>query len=155
MRVRRGGLSLGLLIAGTASTVSGFLIQFVYHVGHALRGTRLVWGWSYATWVTFHQVSSLALLGLAVWHLVLNRKALLAILKRRSAWHRQVPLLFALFALATVIALVAWGAPTTSAEHLLVEIHDKLVIPMAALLLVHVWQRRTRLRRPRFNLCGR
>lgn len=157
MKVGRGWLSLVLLIGGAASTLSGFLIQFRFHMGRAPRGTR-VWGWNCATWATFHQISSLLLLTIATWHLVLNRKALVAILKRRGAWHRQGPLLFALFAIASVIALIAWLAPNALTEHGLVEIHDKLVIPMAVLLVMHVWQRRRRLILSpvaRFRLCGR
>jgi hypothetical protein len=94
------------------------------------------------------------MLAIAAWHLYLNRKPLLALLKRNDAWRRQGPILFAAFAAAVLTALVAWaaaaGSGDPSAERALVEIHDKVVIPMSVLLVLHVWQRRFRLlSRPR------
>ncbi len=145
MRVGRGRINAGLLIAGTASTVSGFLIQICYHMGHAARDARLVWGWGYSTWAWFHRISSIVLLAIVAWHLVLNRKPLLAGLKRTGAWRRQGPILFALFTIASLIALGAWGSESALTERGLVEIHDKLVLPMAVLLVLHVWARRARL----------
>ncbi len=147
----RSLLNVGQLVAGVASAVSGFLIQFCYHMGHGASGgvTRIVWGWGYATWALFHQLASAAMLAIAVWHLYLNRKPLLALLKRAGAWRRQGPIFFATFAFAALTALAAWTVAGASgnrlAEHGLVEIHDKVVIPMSVLLALHIWQRRSRL----------
>jgi len=145
----RGLLNVGLLVAGTASLPSGFLIQLTYHMGHGVWAGRSVWGWDYPTWALVHQLSSAALLAFAAWHLYLNRKPLLAILKRNGAWRRQGPILFATFAAAVATALLAWavghGFNHHFAERALVEIHDKVVLPMSVLLALHVWQRRSRL----------
>jgi hypothetical protein len=149
----RGWLNLGLLVTGLASLVSGFLIQIEYHMhdGAAFRATRLVWGLGYAAWTLVHQVGSASMLTIAVWHLVLNRKPLFALLTRDGAWRRQASVFFALFVVAVVTALAAWIAGTlvdsNRIEHALVEIHDKVVIPMAVLMVVHAWQRRARLLR--------
>jgi hypothetical protein len=145
----RRSINVSLLIAGTASLVSGFLIQATYHMGHGTWAGRPVWGWTYPTWALFHQISSAMLLAFATWHLSLNRKPLFAILKRNHAWRRLGPILFAAFAAAVTTALLAWIAAVASgnffAERALVEIHDKVVILMSVLLAVHVWQRRFRL----------
>jgi hypothetical protein len=150
MRSRRG-LNLGLLVTGAASAVSGFLIQLTYHMHHgvAVRASRMVWGLGYPAWAVVHQVSSVLMLAIAVWHIVVNRKPLVAYLTRNGAWRRQAPVLFALFMMAVATALVAWTAGhvfgSASAERTLVEIHDKVVIPMSVLLVMHTWQRRARL----------
>jgi hypothetical protein len=152
MKSRRW-LNLGLLATGVVSAVSGFLIQFTYHMHHgaAARATRLVWGLGYAAWALVHQISSALMLGIVVWHLVLNRKPLFAMLTRGSAWRRQAPHFFALFTVAVITALGAWGAGTlfssNHTEHTFIEIHDKIVIPMAVLMVIHIWQRRARLLR--------
>lgn len=150
----RRTINVSLLVAGLASVVSGFLIQATYHMGHGTWAGRPVWGWAYPTWALFHQISSAALLTFAAWHLYLNRRPLLAILKRNDAWRRKDPILFATFTIAVATALSAWAAAVVFDHHLaeraLVEIHDKIVIPMSVLLVLHVWQRRSRLlSRPR------
>jgi hypothetical protein len=155
----RGSINVSLLVAGTASLVSGFLIQVSYHMRHGVSAGRTVWGWDYPTWALFHQIFSAALLAFAPWHLYLNRKQLLAILKRTGGWRRQGPILFATFAAAVTAALLAWAAAVgfdqPLAERALVEIHDKVVIPMSVLLALHVWQRRSRLlSRPRATARG-
>jgi hypothetical protein len=152
--VLRGSINVSLLVAGTLSLVSGLLIQVSYHMGHAVSAGRSVWGWDHPTWALFHQVSSAFLLAFAAWHLYLNRKPLLAILKRSGAWRRQGPILLATFTAAVTTALLAWAAAVAFDRHLaeraLVEIHNKIVIPMSVLLALHVWQRRSRLlSRPR------
>lgn len=144
-------LNLGLLGTGLLSAVSGFLIQFTYHMHHgaAVRATRLVWGLGYQAWAVVHQVSSVLMLVIALWHLWLNRKPLLALLKRAGHGRRQARALFVLFTIAVVTALVAWIAGTLFdgklVERALVEVHDKIVIPMAILMVMHTWQRRARL----------
>jgi hypothetical protein len=152
MRSRRW-LNIGLLVTGAVSSVSGFLIQFEYHMHHgaAARATRLVWGLGYPAWALVHQIGSALMLGIVVGHLVSNRKPLFARLTRGSAWRRQLPNFVALFALAVITALVGWTAgklfDSKLIEHTLVEIHDKVVIPMFILMVIHTWQRRVRLLR--------
>jgi uncharacterized membrane protein (UPF0136 family) len=157
----RTSINVSLLVAGTMSLVSGFLIQVSYHMNHRVSAGRTVWGWDYPTWALFHQISSAALLAFAAWHLYLNRRPLLAILKRNGAWRRQGSILFVTFAAAVTTALLAWAAAVgfdhRLAERALVEIHDKVVIPMSVLFVLHVWQRRSRLLsrpRARASQCG-
>lgn len=147
----RRWLNMGLLATGLATSVSGFLIQFEYHMHHeaAARATRLVWSLGYPAWALVHQIASTLMLGMVVWHLVLNRKPLLALLTRGRAWRRQAPHFFVLFAIAVFAAGAAWGAgklfDSTPVEGILVEIHDKIAIPMFVLMVIHTWQRRARL----------
>ena len=150
MRPRRL-LNVGLLGTGLAVMVSGFLIQVTYHMHHgaAVRTTRMVWGLGYSAWAVVHQMGSALMLVLAVGHLWLNRKPLLALLKRASQWRRQSSIFFALFTFAVVTALAAWILGKIfdgmMAERALVEVHDKIVIPMSILMIMHAWQRRERL----------
>jgi hypothetical protein len=146
-------LNLGLLGTGLVSMVSGFLIQLTYHMHHGVdvRATRMVWGLGYPDWAVVHQASSALMLVIAVWHLWLNRRPLFALLKHAGQGRRQARTLFVLFTLAVVTALVAWIAGKLfdgySVERALVEVHDKIVIPMAVLMVMHTWQRRARLLR--------
>ncbi len=152
MRSRRM-LNFGLLGTGLASMVSGLLIQTNYHMHHGFedRSTRIVWGLGYSTWTVIHQVCSALMLVIVAWHLWLNRKPLLALLKRASQWRRQAFIFFALFMFAVVTAVAAWIAGTLldskTVERGLVEIHDKLVIPMSVLMVMHTWRRRASLLR--------
>ncbi len=149
-RAGRRCINLGLFATGVASAASGLLIQARYHIGHG-RGpgeAGSVGGWSYPAWALVHQIASGLLLGLVTWHLYLNRKALLAVLTRNGAWRRQGPILVVLFALAVLTALSALSAGISDdhvVEHRLVEIHDKVVLPVSILLALHVWTRRSRL----------
>ena len=151
-RTRRYLINISLLLAGFVSLLSGFLIQFTYHIGHAAATDegRIVWGWDRPTWALCHQLSSAVLLAVVAWHLYLNRKPLFAGWKRAGAWRRQSPIFFALFTLAVATAMIAWIAAQVFyhplAEHVAVEVHDKVVIPMSILLALHVWERRSRLR---------
>lgn len=160
-RSRRRLINIGLLTTGLAALVSGFLIQFCYHMGHqASSGAsgassaagRTVWGWDHATWAVFHQIASALMLAFAAWHLLLNRKPLFATLRRGGAWRGRGPLLFTLFTLAVATSLSAWAVGAIFdyrfAERAFVEIHDKVVLPMSVLLVLHVWERRTRLLAP-------
>jgi hypothetical protein len=149
----RRWLNLGLLAAGAVSLVTGLLIQFTYHLHHgiAVRGTRLVWGLDYPAWALIHPIASALMLALAAWHLWLNRKPLLALLRRDGRWRRQATLLLVLFTLAVITAVVAWTVGKIvdgrMTERALVEIHDKVTLPLSALMVLHTWQRRARLLR--------
>ena len=99
----------------------------------------------------------------AFWHLWLNRKPLLALLKHGDQRRRQARTLFVLFTLAVVTALLAWITGKlfdgNLVERGLVEVHDNLVIPMAILMVMHIWQRRARsaghlLADSGFSACG-
>jgi hypothetical protein len=147
MRPRRG-LNLGLPGTGAVSLVSGFLVQITYHMHHgiAVRAARLVWGLGYPAWALIHQVALALKLAIANWHLWLNRKPLLALLKRDGRWRRQVPIFIVVFTLAVTTAVAAWTAGGRFAgqvtERRLVEIHVKVTIPMSILMVPHAWQRR-------------
>jgi hypothetical protein len=121
------------------------------HSGFEDRTTRLVWGLRYSAWAIIHQVCSALMLVIVAWHLWLNRKPLFAWLKRASQWRRQAPTFFALFTFAVVTAMAAWIAgkllDSKAVEHALVEIHDRVVIPMSVLMVMHTWRRRARLLR--------
>ena len=147
MRSRRW-LNLGLLMTSACSLLTGFLIQITYHMHHgaAVRATRMVWGLGYPAWALIHQIASALMLILAGWHIFLNRRPFFAWLKKR-----QNPGFVALFTLAVLSALAAWVAgklfDSTMVERALVEVHDKLAIPLSVLLAWHIGRRRGRLLR--------
>jgi hypothetical protein len=135
-----------MVAAGAATVFSGFLVQVHFHM-HRTGGT--VWGLDHADWNQVHQLVSFTFLASVVWHLSKNGKAFWATCSPRRSWRRMGFYLAATFGLALVTALLAWGAFLLvghgGAEHTLVEIHDKVAIPLSVLLLVHGWQRRGRL----------
>jgi hypothetical protein len=146
----RGLVNGWLLASGTLSAFTGFLIQIHFHMQ---RTTGAVWGLAQPNWSLIHQIVSFAMLGFVGWHLWLNRKPLLALLGRPAAWSREVNLIVVLFFVAVATSLAAWMTwlffADWAVERALVEIHDKATVPLAVLLVLHTWRRRTRLfRRP-------
>jgi hypothetical protein len=143
-------VNLYLLLAGLATCFSGFLVQAHYHMG---RATSDVWRVGHATWGMIHQLVSFAFLAGIAWHLSLHWRPLLAYCTRQRCWRRlgfsvtAVFLLSTATALAAFIAFMAFGHRTV--EKVLVEIHDKVAIPLVVLLVLHTWQRRSRLFRHR------
>jgi hypothetical protein len=139
-----------LLLAGVACVFSGFLVQVHYHMAAA---TSAVWGHGYAAWGMIHQLASLAFLTGVAWHLSLNWRPLLACFARGRAWRKLGFFVVAIFLPATATALAAFVAFMVfghrAVEKALVEIHDKLALPLFVLLVLHAWQRRSRLFRQR------
>lgn len=141
-------LNLGLLIAGLASASSGLTLQLRYHIGRHGHGEGVNFG--YPFWAQLHKYSSVLLLGLVAWHLVVNWKWLRAVWRKSLLGkHRQVVTMNVLFLAAAVTGLGAWAIGWVSqgfrAEKLVVEIHDKLTLFLTVLLVLHVWSRRRRL----------
>jgi hypothetical protein len=143
---RRWLVNSALLLTGIASMFTGFLIQTHYHMG---RSTGAVWGCGHAAWAIVHQLASFAFLAAVAWHLSLNWKPLISLCTRRGAWRSLGFFVTMFFLLAAVTALAAWVAfmflGQRSVEKVLVEIHDKVTIPLSVLLLLHVVKRRARL----------
>ncbi|MBN2525856.1 MAG: hypothetical protein JXR76_05630 [Deltaproteobacteria bacterium] len=62
--------------------------------------------------------------------------------------HKQVLTLTAIFIIAAVIGLIAWGVDcglSPALHHLLVEVHDKLTLLLFVFPVMHVWKRRQRI----------
>jgi hypothetical protein len=143
---RRWKLNMVLLVAGAATVFSGFLVQIHFHM-HRTRGA--VWGLDHAEWNLLHQLASFTFLCAMAWHLAMNWKSFLVCWSPRRTWRRMGFYLAVTFGLAVVTALWALSAFLLVGhgllENTLVEIHDKVTIPLSVLLLVHGWQRRGRL----------
>ncbi len=141
-------LNLALLLAGLASASSGLIIQVKYHMGR--HGSLDATDWGYATWAQFHQLASVTLLGLVVWHLIVNWKWLRAVWNKGLFHkHRQLVTMSLIFLAAVLTGLSAWAISWTGmgfqSEKMVVEIHDKLTLFLTVFLILHVWSRWRRL----------
>jgi hypothetical protein len=145
---RRIVLNLALLLVGLASASSGLTMQIKYHMGR--HGPLGATDSGYPMWSQFHKFTSVTLLTLVAWHLIVNWKWL------RAMWnkglfhkHRQLVTMNLIFVAAVLTGLGAWAIGWTGvgfrSEKIVVEIHDKLTLFLTVFLFLHVWSRRRRL----------
>jgi len=167
--------NLVLLASALGTSVSGLVIQAVFHLGAATRAARAsmevsalgaldgpalaAWGLDRAQWGLLHKVSALAFALLLVRHITLRRAWYARLLRRENrSDHLQLLCLPVLMVLVALTGLAPWGLSMSGSlphlRFLLVEMHDKLALPLILLLLLHVVQRVQR-PFPRFPAQGR
>jgi hypothetical protein len=133
-------LNLGLLLSGIGAAVSGLTLQIKYH-------------WDYPTWLLLHEVTSVLLVVLVTWHLVLNWKWLRVVwTKRLLHKHKQLTSMSLVFVASAFTGMGAWTLGSMSmsihAERPVIEIHDKLTLFLCGFVFLHVWDRKSRLAIP-------
>ena len=150
-RSRRFLLNLSLCVTGILSAGSGFLLQFIYHMGHGRTTLEdLVWDRPYAFWSMFHKLTSLFFVILIAIHLKWNWKWIKRVVTSRSFQkHREVFVFTAVFGMAAVFGFTAWMvsdlAHTPGLRECIVEVHDKITLVMFVFLCTHIWKRKHRI----------
>ncbi len=149
--------NIALLVSGLATAISGLAIQVGFHLGAASRTVRAsihpsdlpaltVWGLDKPQWGLFHKVAITIFSLLLIQHVILRRSWYARLLRRGSpSGHPQLLWLTVLMLFVAITGLVPWGLTLLGGSpHLrfmLVEVHDKLALPLTILLILHIAQR--------------
>ena len=154
-----------LLIIGLSMVLSGFALQFGFHMGsmddHHGRGhselsqpviyeqtrgidtVKTIWGLNYSGWSTTHKSVIFLFAFLMIYHIYDHWKWYKAVVsKHLIGKNKQVITLSILFLLVAITGLVPWIIDLSGSSNgmriLLIEIHDKLALILFIYLLLHV-----------------
>lgn len=151
-----------LLLTGTATAITGFILQLGFHIGRPERfqGHRLqsiiphetIWGLAQSDWSTIHKVTILLFLALTTYHVIKHATWYRNVLSRKPVRDkRQTRALSVLFVLVALTGLTPWWLDffgySKDMRLILIELHDKLSILLTICLLLHVRKRFTRAKR--------
>ncbi len=154
-----------LLIFGLAMILSGFALQFGFHMGsmgdHHGRGhselsqpviyeqtrgidtDKTVWGLSYSGWSTTHKSAIFLFSILMIYHIYNHLKWYKAVVnKHLIGKNKQLITLSILFLLVAITGLLPWMIDLSGSSNemriFLIEIHDKLALLLFIYLFLHV-----------------
>jgi hypothetical protein len=137
--------NLALLPTGVAMVVSGFAMQFGYHIGHhgSIDASRVFWGMDFAAWSATHKTSIMLGALLTLVHVRSHWRWLQAVVsKRLFAKNWLTVTLTTLFVAAAVTGYIPWivdlADGSASARKVLIEVHDKLTLALSVCLAIHV-----------------
>ena len=150
MRATRLALfvNIGLLIIGLAMSISGFLIQFKYHMGHnhGLESFNSVPGPGYYGWTGIHKISVILFSVLMTYHILIHLiwyKTI--IIKKLFARNRLQITLSIVLILAVITGYIPWiinlSGGSETARKSIIEIHDKIAVLLFVLLTIHLKNR--------------
>ena len=140
--------NLGLLLAGAAMAISGFVMQFGYHMGHHGNSdeNNPVLGMYYSGWSNSHKISIVIASLLIIVHIVLHWEWYKTIItKKLLARNKFVITLTIIFMIVGVTGYIPWfvklwgGSDWT--RKIFVEIHDKMTFLLFVCLVIHVTKR--------------
>lgn len=138
-------VNLGLLISGLAMSISGFTVQFKYHMGH---NTEIIsnnsgFGMGYNNWTNIHKISIIIFSTLMTYHFITHWKWYkMIIVKKLASRNRLQIILTIVFILVAITGYVPWivniSGGSDIARKFFIEIHDKITILLFALLSIHL-----------------
>lgn len=140
--------NLGLLLAGAAMALSGFVMQFGYHVGHHgnIDENNPVFGMYYSGWSNSHKISIVILSLLIIVHIALHWEWYKTVMtKKLLARNKLAITLTIIFIIVGVTGYIPWlmkllgGSDWT--RKIFVAVHDKITFLLFAYLVIHVTKR--------------
>ena len=141
--------NLGLLLTGFTTALSGFVIQFAYHMGHHghIDQNSLALGMDYGGWSNIHKVSIVIISLLAIVHIVLHWKWYKTVVRKKLLGkNRLVLTLTILFVVVALTGYIPWVIDLAGGREEtrkgFIEVHDKLTFILLPYLVIHVTRRR-------------
>lgn len=141
-------VNLGLIISGLAMSLSGFVIQFKYHMGHnpVLESENSVLETGYINWTNIHKISIIVISILATFHFILHwRWYRTVIIKKLGDRNKLQIILLIVFIIVAITGYIPWIVDLTGGSEIVrksfIEIHDKITILLFVLLVIHVTKR--------------
>ncbi len=137
--------NLGLLLSGMGMALSGFIMQFGYHMGHggSIDENYPVLGIYYSGWSNSHKISIVIASLLIIVHIVLHWEWYKTVItKKLLARNKLVITLTIIFMIVGVTGYIPWlmkllgGLDPT--RKIFVEVHDKITFLLFAYLVIHV-----------------
>jgi hypothetical protein len=150
MKQNRGIINISLIIVSLATILTGFVIQFNYHIGK-LSPIVETWGLAYSSWSLLHKLSIVVFSLLMLFHIVLQWKWYkIVVIRKLISKNKQTMILSVIFVITAVTGYVAWfaglanGGPSSDAALFrkeFIEIHDKVAIVLTIYIILHVVKR--------------
>jgi hypothetical protein len=141
-------VNLGLLISGLAMSISGFTVQFKYHMGHnaGLLSANSVFGNGYNNWTNIHKISIIIFSALMTYHFITHRKWYKTVIVKKLAGKNKLQIILTIvFILVAITGYLPWivniSGGSDIARKFFIEIHDKITIFLFALLGIHLAKR--------------
>lgn len=134
-------INIGLLFFGLAMSVSGFLIQFRYHMGN-----NSVLEIGYYNWTNIHKISIIWFSIFMSYHLFTHLKWYKTLIfKKLAAKNRFQIILLIVFIIVAITGFIPWiinlSGGSDIARKFVIEVHDKIVILLFILLALHLTNR--------------
>lgn len=134
-----------LLAFGAAMVVSGFVIQFGYHVGRMPLKAD-IWGISHSVWCGAHKWVAIGFAVLVVWHVWLHWKWFRGVIaKKLFRRNRHTVILTLLIITVSILGFLPWligvFQGSTHIRYDMIEIHDKAAIVLSVYLILHFYKR--------------
>lgn len=140
--------NLGLLLTGFAMALSGFVIQFSYHMGHhgSIDKSNLSLGINYVGWSGIHKISIVIISFLAIAHIILHWKWYKTIVRKNLfGKNKLVITLTILFIIVAITGYIPWYKDLAGGQDAtrksFIEVHDKLTFILIVYLVIHVIRR--------------
>jgi ferredoxin len=141
-------VNLGLLIFGLAMSISGFVIQLKYHMGHnpELESGNSSLGIGYDNWTNIHKTSIIIISILMIYHFFMHWKWYKTIIINKLVSKNKLQMILSIvFILVAITGYIPWiinlsGGSDISSKFL-IEIHDKIAILLFVLLTIHTTNR--------------
>jgi ferredoxin len=141
-------VNIGLLFFGIAMSLSGFVIQLKYHMGHnSGSGSDFpVSGISYNNWTNIHKTSILIFSILMTYHFFMHWKWYKTIIIKKLASRNKLQMILSIvFILTAVTGYIPWiinlSGGSDISRNFIIEIHDKITILLFVLLTIHITRR--------------
>lgn len=140
--------NLGLLLSGSVMALSGFVMQFGFHMGHQgnIDENNPVIGMSYSGWSSCHKISIIILSFFIIFHIALHWEWYKTVIKiKLSPRNKLVITLTIIFISVGVTGYIPWlmkllgGSDWT--RKIFIEVHDKITFLLFAGLIIHVTKR--------------
>ncbi len=140
--------NVGLLLTSIAMALSGFVIQFGYHMGHhgGIDEHNLVLGMYYSGWSNSHKITIVIASFLIMAHMALHGEWYKTVVKKNLfARNKLVTTLTIIFIMMAITGYISWLVTLAdgfdAVRRILVEVHDKLAFVLFAYLIIHVAKR--------------
>lgn len=141
-------INVGAFFTGFLAVLSGFLIQFSFHMGHhgTIDFNKRVLDINYSEWTVIHKISILLLSVFIIFHITQHWNWYKTIIKKNLIKkNKQVFVLTAAFVLVAITGYIPWIIDLTVNDQItrkiFMEIHDKLTIILFIFLILHVAKR--------------
>jgi len=138
-------VNIGLLFFAIAMSLSGFVIQLKYHMGHnsGLESNNSVPGIGYYNWTNIHKTSIIIISILMTYHFFMHWKWYKTLLIKKLASRNKLQMILSIvFILVAITGYIPWiinlsgGSDITRKSF--IEIHDKIAILLFVLLTLHL-----------------
>jgi ferredoxin len=141
-------VNIGLIFFAIAMSLSGFVIQLKYHMGHnsGLESNNSVLGIGYYNWTNIHKTSIIIFSILMTFHFFIHWKWYTTIINKKLASRNKLQIILSIiFILVAITGYIPWiinlSGGSDIARKSFIEIHDKIAILLFVLLTLHLTTR--------------